>query len=128
MAKRVLLVDDDADLLAALRVVLEAEGYEVATATNGAEGWQAARESPPDLAVVDAMIDTFSEGVHLACRLRSDADLKAMPIIMVTAVNDELPYRLDGRGGPGGPCADRFMERPVDPSELLSAMAELLRS
>ena len=124
--EHILLVDDDEDLLETLRVVLESEDYEVRCASSGAEGWEEAQQSPPDLAVVDIMMETFGEGVRLTQRFRSNDELKDVPIIVMSAVNQEVPYHLQEETDEGYLPAQKFMDKPVEPEELLEAIRELL--
>jgi len=122
----ILVVDDDEDLRETLRVVLESEGYNVRCAGGGAEGWEKAQESPPDLALVDIMMETFGEGVRLTQRFRKNDQLKDVPVIVVSAVNQEIPYHLQEETDEGYLPAQKFMDKPVDPDELLEAIRELL--
>ncbi len=125
--KRILIVDDDPDLVSVLKTAIEPAGYDVVTAKNGTEGWEKAKETSPDLAIVDVMMDTFGEGIKLTHRFRQDQDLKGMPIIMLTAVNQNMDYSIDAETDEGYLPVDKFMEKPVEPSELLSEIAKLLQ-
>ena len=124
--KDILVVDDDEDLRETFRVVLESEGYNVQLAGSGAEGWEKAQESPPDLALIDIMMETFGEGVRLTKRFRTDDQLKDVPVIVVSAVNQEIPYHLQEETDEGYLPAQKFMDKPVDPDDLLAAIEELL--
>jgi CheY-like chemotaxis protein len=128
MSGRILLVDDDPDLVATLKIAIEAAGHEVVTARNGTEAFERAHESRPDLAIVDVMMDTLSEGVHLTHRFRADADLRNMRIIMLTAVNETIPFNIGKETEEGYLPVDSFLEKPVDPAELLSEIGRQLGS
>ena len=128
MATRILIVDDDPDLVAALKVAIETVGYEVDSAGNSAEALQTAGAAKPDLAILDVMMDTGSEGVHLAHRFRTDEGLKEVPIIMLTAVNQTIPFQIGKEMGEGYLPVDCFMEKPVDPLELIAVIRRLLQA
>lgn len=115
--KKVLLVDDDVDLVAVNRAVLESHGYAVEAAHNGPAGLRIARELHPDLIVLDVMMGTHSEGFDLARNLKKDPILRSVPLIMVTAVNDTVPFRFEP--DPESLPVDRFLEKPVPPERLL---------
>lgn len=126
--ERILIVDDDKHLVASLATVLESEGYRISSAANGAEAWERAQESRPDLAIVDVIMDTVGEGVRLTYRFRADETLKDMPIIMLTGVKEKLRMDLrpwDEEGYLYLPV-DTYMDKPVDPEVLLEKVAELL--
>jgi CheY-like chemotaxis protein len=128
MAKRILIVDDDPDLVLALKAAIASAGYAVDTAENGTRALEKAAEAKPDLAIVDVMMDTPSEGVHLTHRFRADENLRDVRIIMLTAVNQTIPFRLTRETEEGYLPVDEFMEKPVDPSELLRTIQQLLES
>jgi len=125
--ERILVVDDDEDLVAALRAVLESAGYSVDSAGDGREARQKAKQARPDLAIVDVMMATLSDGVQLVQQFRSDPELKDMPLLMLTAVNQRFSLQLGPEGDEGYLPVDRFVEKPVDPGELLKHVEELLR-
>jgi CheY-like chemotaxis protein len=122
--KKVLLVDDDADLVAVNRAVLESRGYTVTAAHSGPAGLVKAKADAPDLIVLDVMMGTNSEGFDLARALRKDDATKAIPLIMVTSVNTTVPFKFE-------PDAtylpvDRFLEKPVAPEALLAEIQGIL--
>jgi len=125
--EEILVVDDDEDLAEALSAVLKSAGYSVTWAANGTEAWRKAQDSPPDLALVDVIMDSVSEGVQLTHRFRRDEKLKDVPIIMLTAVNQKLPLHLGQETGEGYLPVDKFLEKPVDPAVLLAEIAALLQ-
>lgn len=121
--KTVLLVDDDPVFLDAITAVLETR-YRVATAANGTEALAAVAASPPDLVVLDVMMDHLSEGFDVARALRGQEATKGIPIVMLTGVDQVYNLRLEVDES-WVPC-DRFLEKPVSPQELLTHIAELI--
>lgn len=116
----VLIVDDNPDLRSYVSSILRARGYQVATARNGSEGFQVAKETRPHLIVTDLMMPLVS-GLDLIRMLRDDEDLKSTPIILLTAKVDE-DTRIEGteRG------ADAYLSKPFNDRELLAEVRNLL--
>jgi CheY-like chemotaxis protein len=121
--KKVLLVDDDAIFREAVSVVLES-CYTVQTAGNGSEALTRIDEEQPDLVILDVMMDHLSEGFEVAQTLRNRPDTATIPIILLTGV-DQVFHRRMQVDESSMPC-DRYLEKPVDPIDLLNATRELL--
>ncbi len=129
MAK-ILIIDDDADMVLAARLTLEGAGHEVIEASSGAEGLEKIKAEKPDLIVLDVMMDTTTEGFQLALKLRSPdprseyAAFKDIPVLMLTAIHTTAPVRVapDADYLP----VDAFVDKPIDPDELLKKVEELL--
>lgn len=124
--KTILIVDDDQDLVDVLTTVLESAGYRVESAADRSEGWSKAQQSPPDLAVIDVMMGSDVAGFQLTGDFRRDEKLKKVPIIMLTAINQKLPYGFSPDKDEEFIPVDRFLEKPVDPETLLKEVAALL--
>jgi two-component system, OmpR family, alkaline phosphatase synthesis response regulator PhoP len=118
---RILLVDDEEDLLDLLQYALEREGYEVATAQDGLQGLRTAQTTRPDLVVLDIMMPRM-DGIEMCQRLREDAHLRLVPILMLTARSDEGD-EIEGLDA----GADDYLTKPVSPSLLVSHVRALLR-
>src|SRR2546423_14808563 len=82
--RRVLVADDDPDMVTILRVNLEAEGYSVEEAGDGVEAWQRARETRPDMVVLDVMMPEV-DGFAVLDRMRADPDTCDIPVVLLTA-------------------------------------------
>lgn len=124
MAK-ILCIDDDKDILDTCEVVLQGQGHAVTTASNGKEGFEKAAANRPDLIVLDVMMDDSTEGFHLAQKLRRTEDLKYVPILMLTSVNETSPQKFGEKDGEFLPV-DAFMEKPIKPKEFIAKASELL--
>lgn len=121
MAKRLLMVDDEAKLLRAVAVTLREEGYEVATARSGTEALIRINESIPDLIISDIRMPGM-DGFQLAKALRANPRTGLIPIIFLTA-KDERKDRLAGlRSG-----VDAYLTKPFDPEELIAVVSNILR-
>lgn len=116
----ILCIDDDQDILASLRLVLESAGYVVETAATGTDGRLAAEQLQPDLLIVDLMIESVDSGLTLVAKLR-EAGVTA-PVFFLSSAGDYL-YELADVGGLG---ADGVFQKPIAPDMLLSVIARRL--
>ena len=124
----ILLVDDDADLVARNKAALEADGHAVATARTTADGLAAARRETPDLVVLEAMLDGTTAGFDLARKLARD--FPGLALIMLSRVDEFISAReLAAQDRDDGwlPVA-RFMEKPVSPDVLVYEVDHLLEA
>jgi len=130
-AKTVLLVDDDIDLLDINRITLEGEGFNVLTAENGEQAMRIATTTHVDVAVLDVMMTTPTEGFVLARALRQDERTRQIPLLMLTSVNTEheaqgSSLRITDRDkDPLWLPVDRFVDKPVKPEDLVSLVRTL---
>lgn len=125
MAKRILIVDDDPDLVEAVSMLLEAEGFTPLAAYGGDEGLEKARSEKPDLIVLDIMMPG-KDGYAVAKELAEDDELSEIPVIMLTAVTDYVGTTSYSHGDGKGLVADDFFEKPVDPEALVKRIVELV--
>jgi len=134
MAKRekILVVDDDADLVDTLRLVLESSGYSVVTACDAESGQSQVEVERPDLILLDVMMPNSTEGFNLLWKLRQHAEqyFREVPVIMVTAIQDRTGLRFHAEGdhlkaGDSLP-AQAFLDKPLDPNVLLQTVQEVL--
>jgi CheY-like chemotaxis protein len=122
--KRVLVVDDEADVRGYLRTALEDEGFQVETAADGLEALEKVRRRPPDLISLDLVMPQHS-GAKFYRELRKDKELARIPVLIVTGhARDELG-RADFHelvmSGPGV-----YLEKPVSPAAYVAAVRRLL--
>jgi len=132
-SEKILIVDDDPDVVLFLSTVLQDHGYETMDARNGHEGLEKAKAGPPDLILLDLMMPRKS-GISFLNDLRGDEKLKEIPVIMVTGVSGETGIDLesffkrdpagDQEGGIKRP--EGIIEKPVDPERLLSLVRKAL--
>jgi len=120
---RILIVDDDPDLVEDCRLILENAGHSVRSAFNVQEGMAAIAAEAPQLLVLDVMMDSPDDGIVMAQDLRRQG-FKA-PILMLTSISKVtgLAYGQDADLVP----VDAFQEKPVPPKKLLALVDELLK-
>ncbi|MFH1007517.1 MAG: response regulator [Candidatus Latescibacterota bacterium] len=127
---RILIVDDDPDVVEAMKLTLETGGYEVFEASNGREGLQKVKELSPDLLILDVMMDSDTEGFQVSYALRTpDPEYAAyvnLPILMVTAIGKakgmQFSPETDGNYLP----VDDLVEKPIQPAVLLEKVKMLI--
>ncbi len=119
MNDHILLVEDDPKLAEFIATELHLEGYQVTIASNGMDGLKIARDSPPDLLILDWMLPVIS-GLDLCLRLRKTG--MEAPIIILTA-KDEIPDRVTGLNA----GADDYVTKPFSMEELLARVKARLR-
>ncbi|MFO8184054.1 MAG: response regulator [Candidatus Aegiribacteria sp.] len=122
----VLLIDDDPDFVEANSIVLEASGFEVISASSGAEGLEKVREQKPDVVILDVMMEHTDEGFAVARRIRSKLKSE-VPIIMLTSVGKVTGYDFNPEEHPDFFPVNIFLEKPVPPSILVSKVREVLK-
>jgi len=119
---KILIVDDDPDMVEASRIVLEREGYSVESAPSLEEGLIKLAESEPDLLILDVMMAEPDDGLRFARKARRDGF--TLPILMLTSVNRALGLQI-GMDEEMVPV-DEFLEKPVDPATLVEKVRWLL--
>ncbi|HOY30548.1 MAG TPA: response regulator [Bacteroidales bacterium] len=85
--KKILIVDDDIDVITIIETILKKEGYIVIAANDKIEGMKKIREEKPDLAILDVMMTTHYEGFELAKEITDDPELSKMPVLMQTSID-----------------------------------------
>jgi DNA-binding response OmpR family regulator len=122
VVSKILIVDDDPDIVDAGRLVLEREGYEVVGAPNRAEGMKKLEEIKPDLLILDVMMEEPDDGLRMAREIRKNGN--TVPIIMLTSVNAAMGLNID-KDGEIVPV-DEFQPKPVEPQMLVAKVKKLL--
>lgn len=127
MAKKVLIIDDDFDLVEAMRITLEAAGFEVIDAQDGDVGLEKIRKETPDLVILDVMMSSMDEGFHVAYKIREEAAIKDTPIVMLTAVGNQTGFQFDPGKDADFLPVDAFLEKPVNPKNLVDVVLQNIK-
>ncbi len=120
MAERILIVDDDVDTLRLVGLMLERQGYEIRTATNGAQALVSAKSERPELIVLDIMMPDM-DGFEVTRRLRADPATAGIPIAMFTA-KGQLEDKVAGYDA----GVDEYLTKPIHPAELNARIKALM--
>jgi CheY-like chemotaxis protein len=124
-ARRILVIDDDPDLRASVRVLLESRGHEVLEEADGEAGLRAARAAAPDLILLDVMMRERTEGLFVLQEIRRTPALAATPVIVASSLYHDHPF-FRVREDAGWMPADLFLPKPLDPGRFLEEVARLL--
>jgi two-component system alkaline phosphatase synthesis response regulator PhoP len=125
MAKRILIVDDDPDLVNAVTMILKSKKYEVAAAYDGNEGLAKAKTENPDLIVLDVMMPG-KDGYTVCKELKADTTLGKIPVLLLTAVASHVPTTRYTQQMGMETEADDYLDKPVEPEVLVKRIETLL--
>lgn len=120
---KILVIDDEPDIVYLIRLILEKEGYEVVEANSGTQGLKLAEKEKPDLILLDVMMPDML-GWEVCRRIKANEELKKVPVAMLTvksAAEDKLKSLDEAR-------ADWHIAKPIDREKLLSTVEWLLKS
>ena len=120
MSKKILMIEDDANMLKLAKYNLEKHGYSVISAECGKEGLRLARQENPDLLVIDVLLPRMN-GFTICRMLRYDEKFKHLPIIVLTG---QVTEEHEATGKEAG--ADIYLRKPYDPQVLLEKIRELI--
>jgi two-component system, OmpR family, phosphate regulon response regulator PhoB len=142
MSKKILIVDDEPDVVTFVSAVLEEDGHTSISAKDGVEGLELLRSEKPDLVLLDLMMPRKS-GIAMFQELRKDPDLSNIPVIVVTGVSEvtgvdfrnfmyKQPLRdekkfVETTGLTKYTIPDGYIEKPIDPDELIKVVKEVLK-
>jgi two-component system, OmpR family, alkaline phosphatase synthesis response regulator PhoP len=118
--KRILLVDDEEDIVSMLKMRLAAGGYEVIVASDGNDGYAKAKAERPDLMILDLMLPGM-DGYQICRLLKFDQQYKNIPIVMLTAKSQKEDKEWGEKVG-----ADLYFTKPFDAKELMDKIKTLL--
>jgi DNA-binding response OmpR family regulator len=129
---KVLVIDDDPDVLATTRLFLESRGYEVVSAPGPEQGLRQLETEKPDVVVLDVMMPHSTEGFHWLWNVRRHADqaIREVPVIVVTSIHQTTSIRFhEGDADETGDYlpAQAFFDKPVDPDQLAAKIEALVR-
>lgn len=127
MTKKLLMIDDDPDFVAGIKAILATGDFEVDVAYNPKDGLRALEAKQYDLLLLDIMMGRGAEGIMIARKLRKDAKLRELPVLIMTGMREQIAFLF-----PGEPIHPRFVEidelveKPVEPKMLLEKVNSLI--
>jgi DNA-binding response OmpR family regulator len=125
--KKILIIDDDPDMVESTKVVLEAKSYKVFSAANKQSALAQIKEIMPDLIIMDVMLEKMSDGFDLSRELKSDEKYNKIPLLMVTAIGEKTGFRFsEAAGDKAWLPVDDYAEKPLKPEELIFKVEKLL--
>jgi len=120
MGERVLLIEDEPNIIEAIRFILSRDGFAVDTHSDGSTALQAIKAKAPDMVILDVMLPNRS-GFEILRDLRAMSETKKMPVLMLTARGQKKDREMAERFG-----ANQFMTKPFSNSEMLNTVRQLL--
>ena len=124
MSKKIVVIDDEQDILEIVKATLKTKGYQLYAADNGEDGWRLIQQNRPDLIITDLKMPRMS-GLELRKRLQASKELKDTPIIVMSGIGRET-----GKGDEfwrTGLKTDDFISKPFDPLDLLGRVEYIFR-
>lgn len=122
----ILLIDDDADFVAATKTILESKDYTVEVAYNGDSGVRKAREKKPDAIILD-IIMPMKNGIAACDELKRDPVLSKIPVLMLTSLAQKMGETEISRADAMSLEAEDYIDKPATPEELLKRVDKLLK-
>jgi phosphate regulon transcriptional regulator PhoB len=119
--KRILVIEDNKDIVELVKYNLETNGFQVASSSDGATGLAQIRKTPPDLLILDLMLPKLS-GLEICKEVRKDIGLNRLPVLILTAKGEEADRVVGLELG-----ADDYVTKPFSPRELVARVKALLR-
>ena len=119
--KRILIIEDQADIRRLIRWTLEFENFEIHEANNGPSGLEAARKLKPDLILLDVMMPGGLDGFQVCEQIKADAVLSQVPVVILTARSQQRDRDAGNRAG-----ADAFLPKPFSPLQLVDTVNGML--
>ncbi len=123
MSKRILVVDDEPDVVTYLSTVLKDAGFETMEAANGDEAMEQIGKARPDLITLDITMPEMT-GVKTYRQLKEDETLRRIPVIIVTGVTHDFKQFISSRAQV--PAPEGYLEKPIKPEELLAEVNRLV--
>ena len=125
MPKKILIIDDDPDLVEAVTLILKSKKYNVVAAYGGIEGLEKAKTEKPDLIVLDVMMPD-KDGYTVCKELKADPESSSIPVLLLTAVVSWIPTTRYTQQLGLETEADDYMDKPVEPDALVKRIETLL--
>jgi two-component system, OmpR family, phosphate regulon response regulator PhoB len=119
--KKILIVEDQADIRTLIRMTLQLGETEIHEAENGDTGWALLNELRPDLVVLDVMMPGGLDGYQMCKKIKSDGALRDIPVILLTARGQMADFEAGRQAG-----ANAYLTKPFSPLELIETVEALL--
>jgi DNA-binding response OmpR family regulator len=125
--KKLLIIDDDPDFVDGLKSILKTGNYQVDAVYNPKDGFKALETGQYDMLLLDIMMGRGAEGIMIARKMRKDAKLREMPVLILTGMREQIAFLFPGEQvHPRFVDVDELVEKPVEPKMLLEKVSALL--
>ncbi|MFA6449880.1 MAG: response regulator [bacterium] len=126
MSKKIIIIDDDPDILESMKIVLDKEGYNVITASNGKDGLEKVKAEKPNLVLLDVMMTSKDEGFQVSYAMKADPEMKDIPIVIISSVSQVTGFDFSKEKDGAFIPVDEFVEKPVKPKQLIDIVRKNL--
>jgi two-component system, OmpR family, alkaline phosphatase synthesis response regulator PhoP len=128
MSKKILIVDDDHDVIDAMTMVLEGHGYQVVSTLTASTALEVAKKEKPDLILLDVMFpEDTTKGFELSRIFHNDEAVKGTPVVILSAINIKFKLGFSGKHiDDDWMPVKKFIEKPVEPEKLIATVKELI--
>ena len=124
--EKIAIIDNNTDYLFSTETFLSRNGFKVVTAEDGKTGMDLIKKEKPDIVLLDVMMESLFSGFEVCRQLKSDPELKKIPVIGISGMADEINVKFKGKKDSEYFNPDLFFEKPVNKEMLLSKIKELL--
>jgi DNA-binding response OmpR family regulator len=127
--KKLLIIDDDPDFVDGIKSILKSADYQVDAAYNPKDGFKALETGQYDMLLLDIMMGRGAEGIMIARKMRKDAKLREMPVLILTGMREQIAFLFPGEQvHPRFVAVDELVEKPIEPKLLLEKVSTLLKA
>jgi two-component system alkaline phosphatase synthesis response regulator PhoP len=126
--RKIMVIDDDVQMVETVKTLLESVGYQVSCAYQAEKGIELARQSKPDLILLDVMFASppGPDGIEVSRRFHQDSELRGIPVIILTGIRKVLDYPFKISPDETWMPVKAFLEKPIKPDALLFEIAQVL--
>lgn len=117
MSSKILIADDEPNILVSLEFLMKREGFDVSVARDGVEALAAIREQQPELVLLDVMMPGSLDGYQVCQKIRQEPGLCNIPVILLTARGQQADFEMGRQAG-----ADAYLTKPFSPLELIDTV------
>ena len=125
--RKILIIDDDPDIVESMKIILEDKKYNVVAASNGKEGIVKVKQEKPSLIILDIMMETNDEGIGVAREIKKQKESKDIPILMLTSIREKIGFDFSNEAGDEDWLpVDDYCEKPLKSDKLIAKVEALL--
>ncbi|MFC1650445.1 PleD family two-component system response regulator [Candidatus Latescibacterota bacterium] len=120
--RKILVVDDDIEIVELITLILETSGYEIISADSGHKCLRLVEIERPDLIILDIMMETMTEGFNIGYKIKNNSEYKSIPIIFMSSISKQTGFPIDT----DFINCNEFLEKPINPDDLLERINNML--
>lgn len=122
--KKILIVDDDSDVVDLISLVLKTRGYNVYSAESGEECLKILKKKKPDLVILDIMMETITEGINICYEIKNNPEYQNISVILISSIDKSMGFHIDTEFMK----ADKFLDKPLEPENLIKNIENIFKS